>query len=154
MTPLWKRAGWPSRPGFSFIGRAPHFLLGPIPCTARAGNTIPPKVSDKNTEGETNQNRDRQIEHFGPRNPFGIGSLFILQVGVLRANGCQRLIAAQVRAGLRSRALFIRSGVHQRYHRGDGRHGCKIVEAVGLCSGADLSLPHAESNKDKCGNEG
>jgi hypothetical protein len=32
-----------------------------------------------------------------------IGSLFILNVGVLRANGCQRLIAAQARAGLRSR---------------------------------------------------
>jgi hypothetical protein len=28
------------------------------------------------------------------------GSLFILHVGVLRANGCQRLIAAQARAGL------------------------------------------------------
>jgi hypothetical protein len=70
--------------------------------TARAGNTIPPKVSDKNTEEETNQSRDRQ-EHFGPRNPFGIGSLFILQVGVLRAIGCQRLIAAHSQAGLRFR---------------------------------------------------
>jgi hypothetical protein len=40
-------------------------LLGPKPCASRAGNAIPPQVSDKNTERETNQSRDRQIEHFG-----------------------------------------------------------------------------------------
>ena len=34
------------------------------------------------------------------RSWIGSGSLFILHVGVLRANGCQRLIAAQARAGL------------------------------------------------------
>jgi hypothetical protein len=37
---------------------------------ARAGNMIPPKVSGEKTEGETNKNRDRQIEHFGPRKTF------------------------------------------------------------------------------------
>jgi hypothetical protein len=50
--------GWNGRAAYylgdreSGPGRAPHFLLGPKPCTARAGNTIPPKVSDKNTEGK------------------------------------------------------------------------------------------------------
>jgi hypothetical protein len=39
------------------------------------------------------------------------GSLFILHVGVLRANGCQRLIAAQARAGLQwSRAYGAKGG--------------------------------------------
>jgi len=85
----------PSRSRAAFPAR-PDILHG-----AR-GKYDPPKVSDKNTEEETNQSRDRQ-EHFGPRNPFGIGSLFILQVGVLRAIACQRLIAAHSQAGLRFR---------------------------------------------------
>jgi hypothetical protein len=41
------------------------------------------------------------------RSWIGSGSLFILHVGVLRANGCQRLIAAQARAGCRRSRAFI-----------------------------------------------
>jgi hypothetical protein len=50
----------------AIIWWAPPLLLGLKLCATRAGNAIPPQVTNKNTEGETNKNRDRQIEHFGP----------------------------------------------------------------------------------------
>jgi hypothetical protein len=80
--------------------RLPHFLLGPILCTARAGNTIPPQVSGEKTEGETNQNRDRQIEHFGPQNPFWNSVAIHTPAWCVAGEWLRRLIAAQARAGL------------------------------------------------------
>ena len=65
MTPLWKRVGWSSH-----NWRASRLSFGPKLCLTPVGNAIPPQVSGEKTEGETNQDRDRQIEHLGLRNRF------------------------------------------------------------------------------------
>ena len=49
----------------SHVGRAPALLLSQKPRAPRAGNAIPPQVSGKETKGETDQNRDCQINHSG-----------------------------------------------------------------------------------------
>jgi MFS family permease len=106
-------------------------LLGPILCTARAGNTIPPQVSGEKTEGETNQNRDRQIEHFGPQNPFGIRSLFILQLGVLRANGCGALLPRKPARDLGSIPVSVK-GRLVLHHRPGGLTILYTIQGIGV----------------------
>ena len=49
----------------SLTGFSQPISLGPILRATLAGNVIPPQIAGKKTEGETNQNRDRQIKHFG-----------------------------------------------------------------------------------------